>query len=263
LILARQRRDWSPALIAGELWRLLTNIDKQREILRLLKLRPFAEIAQKSPRLAFKYLIPDYLVLGFTATERALCFLHHYRRMHSALHESVLCQILQGYVTLHEISEGGSRFAFTMGLPKSDFDKEGELSLDLRVNDKNVFNLSFTIAPGWVVKSQAPEVLLITRIQGTKGCHTQIKLARKAFHDYSPRKLLFAALQGIADAFGIGEIAGVCATNQIYYGKKGAVISKRSYDDFFADLGMAKTAAGFYCSSIPIQGACFINSASA
>jgi hypothetical protein len=39
LILARQRRDWSPALIAGELWRLLTNIDKQLYVSRRLMAR--------------------------------------------------------------------------------------------------------------------------------------------------------------------------------------------------------------------------------
>jgi hypothetical protein len=39
-----------------------------------------------------------------------------------------------------------------MGLPKRMSDMEGELSLDLRVDGKKVFDLSFTIVPGWVVK---------------------------------------------------------------------------------------------------------------
>jgi uncharacterized protein VirK/YbjX len=235
------------------MWGLLTNLGTQREILRLLELRPLDEIAERRPRLAFKYLLHDYLARDFRVPERASCFLHHYRRMHCVLPESALRQILQGDVTLYEIREGCSYFALTLGMPEPTFDREGELSIHLRVDGKVVFNLTFTISPGWVVKSEAPEILLIARIQGTKGCNKQIKLARKVFHDYSPRTVLLAALQGIADAFEIGEVAAVCATNQISYKSKYAATLKRGYDDFFTKLGMVKTAAGFFSCSIPIK----------
>ena len=254
LMLVRQKTTWSPAVISGELWRLLINIGRYREILNLLKLRPFAEIAQKNPGFAFIYLVPNYLARGFTGTECVSCFLHHYRRIHAVLSESVLRQILQGYVTLYEIVEGGNRFAFTMGLPERMGDMEGELSLDLRVDGKKVFNLCFTIVPGWVVKAEVPEILLITHLQGVKGSKTQIKLARNALHDYSPRAMLLAALQGIADAFEISEIGAVCATKQRAYTKECAAILKSGYDEFFDKVGMVKTSAGFYFSPIPIEG---------
>jgi hypothetical protein len=142
----------------------------------------------------------------------------------------------------------------TIGLPEPIDLLEGELSLDLRVDGKKVFNLSFTIVPGSVVKSEAAEILLITRLQGTCGSRPQIRLARKAFHEFFPSKLLLAALQGIADAFGIGELEAVCATNQRAYTKESAAILKSAYDVFFANLGMVKTVAGFYSSPIPIEG---------
>jgi uncharacterized protein VirK/YbjX len=173
--------------------------------------------------------------------------------MHAALPESVLRQILQGDVTFYEISNGGNCFALTIGSAKAPFDKEGELSLCLKVDERNVFDMSFTIVPGWVLRSAAAEILLITRLQGTSGCSPQIKHVRKCLHEYSPRKLLLAALQGIADAFGIAELEAVCATNQSSYGKRGAVISKRSYDDFFTQLGMTTTTTGFYSCPIPIE----------
>jgi hypothetical protein len=173
--------------------------------------------------------------------------------MHSSLSESALRKILQGEITLHEVSEGGNRFVFTMALPARSGDMEGELSLDLRVNGKKVFNLCFTIVPGWVVKSEVVEVLLISHLQGTKGCGSQIKLACRAFHDYSPRCLLLAALQGFADAFGIREIVAVCATNQKSFLKGIPVVFKAAYDDSFAKVGMAKTSVGFYSSPIPIE----------
>ena len=254
LLVTRQKGSWSPAATVGEFWRFLINIGRYREILGLLKLRPFDEIAQNNTGFAFKYVVPIYLTRGFTVTERVSRFLHHYRRMHATFPENMLRQILQEDVALYEISNGVNCFAFTMGLPEQRGHLEGELSLDLRVDGKKIFNLSFTIVPGWVVKSEAAEILLITRLQGTKGSRSQIRLTRKVFNEFFPGKLLLAALQGIADAFGIGELEVVCATNQTYYDKKYAAIFQSAYDDFFAKVGMVKTAVGFYSSPIPIDG---------
>lgn len=254
ILLIRHKISWSPAVIAGESWRVLTNIGTQREIFRLLKFRPFNEIAQDKPGLAFRYVVPDYLARGFSVGERAACFLHHYRRLHATLSEDVLRRILQGNVTVYEISDGVNHFALTLGAPETMGRLEGELSIDLLVDGKNIFDLSFTIVPGWVFGSELEEILLITRLQGTFGSRPQIRLAQKAFHEFSPRKLLFAVLQGIAAAFGIGEVAAVCARNQRGFEKKYAAILKRAYDDFFAHLGMVKTASGLYSSPIPIEG---------
>jgi uncharacterized protein VirK/YbjX len=174
--------------------------------------------------------------------------------MHAALPEDVLRNILLGDVTFHKTSDGDNCFALTMGLARPHVDKEGEMSLNLEVNGKKVFSLCFTIVPGSVVQSAATEVLLITRLQGTPRCNSQLKLARKALHDYSPRGLLLAALQGVADAFEIGEIEAVCATRQAAYAKETSDLLKSGYDDFFARQGMVKTPAGFYSSSIPVEG---------
>lgn len=253
-ILARERLNWSPFKILGELWRLFASFGMRREMLSLLKLRPFDEIVQNYPGLTLNYVVRNYLVRGFTVAERASCFLHHYRRIHAALPEDVLRQILRGFVILHEKSDCDNCFALTIGLPRPPIDKEGELSLVLQVNGKRVFSLGFIIVPGWVVESEVAEVLLITHLQGTRGCNSQIKLACRAFNDYSPRGPLLAALQGVADAFGISEIEAVCATKQKSYRKEHAAILKRTYDDFFTKVGMVKTTAGFYSSSIPIEG---------
>ena len=253
-LLARQKGSWSPAVIADEFWRFLINIGAYREILRLLKLRPFDEIARNSPGWAFKYVVPNYLARGFTVTERVACFLHHYRRLHATFPDNVLRQMLQGDVSLHEISKGSNCFALTLGLPGQKGHLEGELSLDLRVDGNKVLNMSFTIVPGWVVKSKAAEVILITRHQGTPGSRANTKHVRKALHEFHPGKLLLSALQGIADVFGIAELKAVSATNQTYYDKKRAACFQSAYDNFFARVGMVKSSAGFYSSPIPIQG---------
>ena len=78
------------------------------------------------------------------------------------------------------------------------------------------------------MKRGAGEILLITRLQGTPRCYPRIKPARKAFHDHSHRALLLAGLQGFAEAFGIDEIAAVCAINQSSYSKECAAVLKNS-----------------------------------
>src|ERR1700734_2978836 len=59
--LGRQRKLWSPTLIAVELWGLLTNLGTQRKITRLFKSEPFDAVARSNPRVTFKYLAPYYL----------------------------------------------------------------------------------------------------------------------------------------------------------------------------------------------------------
>ena len=117
---------------------------------------------------------------------RILFVFHHHRRMHAVLTECVLRQILQGGPTFYEVFNGGNCFALSIGLSRPPFDKEGELSLSLQVDGKKIFIMSFTIIPGWVVKSEEAEVLLITRLQGILGCRPQIKLVRKSLYEYSP-----------------------------------------------------------------------------
>jgi len=252
-LLVGQKMSWSPSLLAGEFRRYLLSIGKRREVLRLLKHRPFSEIVQNEPRFAFKYLAPDYLARSFTVKERVSCFLHHYRRIYAAFPESLLRQILQGVFTLCEINKDGHHFSLSIGVPELMGDREGELSLAIQVDGRNVFILSFTIVPGWVVKSESAEVLLITRMQGMKGCRSQIGLLRSALNEHSPEKLLFAALQGIADAFGIDRVVGVCVSNQRSFKRESAGALMRKYDHFFAGLGMVKATAGFYSAAVPID----------
>ena len=122
-----------------------------------------------------------------------------------------------------------------------------------RVNGDIVYVLSFAIIPGRVVGANAAEVLLVTRLQGTPGCYAQIKLATKASHEVGPSALLLAALQGVADGFGVREIAAVDAEKQSSYCEGFAVCFKSAYDDFFSKLAMDKTASGFYLSPVPIE----------
>jgi len=248
-----RRTSWSPWLLAGVIARGVSNFGAHRKVLRLLKHQALAEIAQTTPRFAYKYLSQNYLARGLRTSERASCFLHHYDRMSSALPGRFMHQVANGYLALHEIRVDDNRFTLSMGISQY-FDMEGEMSLYLHVNGEIVYLVAFTIVPGAVVQSEANEVILISRFQGMKGSYRDIHLATKSLHDVAPASVLLAAVQGIADAFGIHEIASVTAARQSAYGEDSAVEFEQAYNDLFLGLGLVPTEAGFFRASIPLEG---------
>jgi hypothetical protein len=250
-ILLRQKKTWSPVLLAGVLGRAVCNIGRHRKIVQILQLPEFAELVHADPRFAFKYLTHGYLARQLSVAERASCFVHHYQSLHDRLPRPFLRQILRRDVTLVEMRDGETCFAITFGFSRT-HDKEGELSLNLAVDGQTVFILSFTIVPGKVVKSQAEDVLLITRIQGVKGCYRQISRATKALHDVAPDALLVAALQGAGEALGIRVLGCISATDQNSYCNECAESFKAAYDDFFTERGVEKNEANFFLAPIPL-----------
>jgi hypothetical protein len=207
-----------------------------------------------NPRFPLKYSSLHYLARGLTIAQQAECFIHHYRRLPDVLPENVLTQVLLEDILLDEMQAGDDRFAVRMGLSRP-WDDEGELSLNYEVNGKVVFVLSFTIIPGWVVQSEAREVVLVSRLQGVKGCFDEIQRATKTMYDVAPPALLFAALCGVAEAFGIERMAGITAAMKpgFHFYEGEAAHIQQAYDEFFIELGAIRGPADFYLAPMPPQ----------
>jgi len=251
-IVAVQKGTWSPARVARVSWSLLTNMGPAFRILRLFKLGVFKDLLHNNPRFLFKCLIRNYLAQGLSVTQSMACFLHHYKRLHASLPGPLLHRTLSSTITLHEAKQDNTPYSITLCFSR-EFEKEGELSLNLLVDAAPVFILSFTIVPGWVVQSQAADVLLISRLQGVHGYFNQIRRVTKALHDVGPPALLLAALHGFAAALGIDEFAGVCAIRQSSYTEELSGLYHGAYDDFFYGLGLAINDSGLFLSPIPHQ----------
>ncbi len=250
-----QSFDHSPARLLSLPWAFTTNILLQFEIIRILALPPFASLVRREPIFPFKYLTRGYLALGLSPAERAASLAHHYRSLHAIFPAPVLRRILHQEVTLLEEQISGSLFSVRLSAARDVARewKEGELTLVLHVDGARVYILQFTIVPGWVVKSSAPNVMLISRLQGIRGGYDQVRLATKAFLEVAPPALLLAALQGIAQVSGIDELAGVSAVGQFSYLPAYAETFRAIYDDFWIELGARKISASFYASPIPPQ----------
>jgi len=226
-------------LLAGVLWRAVNNIGRHRRIMEVLKYPEFAELARSDPRFAFKYLTLGYLARSFSVADRATCFTHHYQTLHDLLPRPFLMRLLHRDITLMQLREAETRYAVTFGLSRQ-HDKEGELSLNFQVDGATVFIMSFTIVPGRVIQSSSSDVLLITRIQGVKGCYRQISRATKALHDVAPSALLLATLQGVGQALCISALACISGVDQNSYCQECDASFNTAYDHFFAELGLRK-----------------------
>lgn len=246
----RQRRPW---LLAGISWRTLTHLRIHKQVEDFLKLPPFVDTVQDNPKFAFKYLTESYLIMDLSIADRASCFLHHYKRLYETLPDRLLRQVLHWGIDLCDFCEEGIRFTVKWGSSRP-FGKEGEMSLLLLANGEILFTISFTIVPGSVVESNKSEVILISRIQGTPGLPAdKMRPAQRALHKLRFGAVLLSALEGLASAFDIYEIVSVVASRQISYTDSYADRFKHAYDDFFADMGMTRTDAGYFSIPLPLE----------
>ena len=250
LVLGKHSFYRSPVRFARLAWDLVNNIVRQSQIVRLLGAPVFASVVRHDPIFLFKYLTRDYLARGLSTRARAESFLRHYRRLRDVLPKPVLSRILHSHIILLEKESDGHVFQVRLGRAREEL-KEGELVLALEVDGNTTFILQFTIAPGWVVQSQAPEVFMVSRLQGMKGCYGEVRLASKAFLEVAPPALLLAALHGFAQVFGVEEMAGIAAASQLCYSSDDAQLFQAAYDDYWTELGATRTSDRFFASPIP------------
>jgi uncharacterized protein VirK/YbjX len=253
LQMARQKYYWSsPSRVARIVWSITRNLHQQLEIFRILSLPAFRSLALSDPDIAFKYLSTDYLFTGLPARYRAASFVHHFRFLESHLPSGLLQQRRPLEMTVFERQEGQNLHSVRLDLPPREARYEGESRLGWLVDGVLVYSLQFSIIPGWVVQSKERDVVFILRVQGIKGQYEQIRSITRALRDVAPPALLMAALQGMASAWGIREMAGISARSQYCYEESAAAVFTQTYDDFFLSLGAARTTSDFFSCPLPL-----------
>jgi uncharacterized protein VirK/YbjX len=92
----------------------------------------------------------------------------------------------------------------------------------------------------------------VSRVQGKSGFYPAIREAMKTLGNLTLPKFIFALLEGIAQASGVHEFAGISASNLATLGD-GALLGLlyNTYDGFFQELGATRGIPGFYQSRLP------------
>lgn len=254
----RQNDNWAPRHVAPRVLRLSTLLFRPRthlKVRRALALPRFAGLMSKFPQTPFKYLSHVYLIRGLTISARATALAHHYNYLHANLSRHFTDKVLYDRLSIWEETVNDTRYDVILHF--SDKSKnEGELTITFQANGIDIFCSGFTFIPGWIVGLDLAHVLLVTRMQGTKGCFQHIRQATKTLHDVAPAAVLFAILRGIAEYLGISTIVGVCAIRQVEESVTLGVTE--AYDQFWVSLGMSKSRSDFHFLSLsaperPIQ----------
>jgi uncharacterized protein VirK/YbjX len=173
------------------------------------------------------------------------CYFHNFSYMCRNFSESSFEDVMCDEITLLQLVKNDDVFDVVIRLSAGS-DTEGELSLEFKFNGEYIFTTSFSIIPGSLFNLAQENVILISRMQGKSGKHSQFQKSTKAFGDISPQMVLLCALNGIAKSMACETILGVSATNQLSYTLASDLIHRKTYDDFYLSLGSKRMGNNFF-----------------
>jgi uncharacterized protein VirK/YbjX len=144
--------------------------------------------------------------------------------------------IAKNEITLWEDPVGDDIFSISLRIPIHDL--EGDLCLTFYVGLVQIYYMSFTIIDGRIFGIPEPNVIFITRVQGASGQFQLIKRATTKLDDVSPVSMLFTTVQAISKAFGLKNIVGITAKEQVVLSDmEPSDRFMNSYDNFWNSIG--------------------------
>lgn len=225
--------------------RLLFNLKSLFELVGVLHEPNTIALARRHPGLIYKYQT-QYLARSFSKRQRRAIQKFHYEFIGKAVNSQFYKRLVAGNIELWRSPDDLGRV--TISLRVAEYGREGDLSLTLEVERKQIYELSFTIVPGPLVGMRGTSAMFIARVQGRKGQFDDIKRATKLCRDVSPPYLLMAAAEGLAGAIGIRFAVGV--------GNDDQVSTRRIFDyaSFWEKLSPGSARGRFYVLPLPISG---------
>ncbi len=219
------------------------------EVVRIMNHRGTLLLTKRHPDLLVKYF-RNYLAKSFSKKTRREIMKFHYQFLEhicASFHEQILDN---GPVLWSDIKDDNS---YTISLSfNSKWHNEGDISLTLNQNDISLYEISFTIVPGYSINSAADAVLLVGRVQGSKYHADAIRSATRACHEVAPPHLLLAATQGIARALAIDAIGGVSNKEHVSKAEEGEAAGFFfNYDAFWETFAVKESAASIYEIPVP------------
>lgn len=220
-------------------------------------LSQLAALPQLPQLLTVQGLLPaklhrPYLRAGFSVAQRAQAILDHYHLM-AALENTTLRQLLQSPgANLLTRFKGKNDESFVIHCCPGRFDREGEITLELRYEEKLIASMSFSI-----FNENQQRSLLIGGLQGPRKhiSNDVIRDATKAAQGLFPKRLLMEVVCILAQQCGVQVISAVGDTTHVfrslrYRHSKGDHFFA-SYSEFWQSLGGEARADGVF--TLPLQ----------
>ena len=199
-----------------------------------------------------KQLINEYLFsLVFPPKKRLETLSFQYKFLHKRLTSQQRSMMIErGALCWRKDFEDCSH-SIVMKIPQK-YECEGCLSLSYAVDDKEIYLIAFTICPGSDFGFNDQFVILVSRIQGTKGRHEDISKAAKQLIDIFPSSALMSALEGLCLTLDINKVIGISAKNQVSFIDKDHRPAISQYDDFWKTFEAdTLNVSGDYLITVP------------
>lgn len=225
------------------------NIPGHVKLLDVLTRPSVMGLTSRHPLLVYKYL-GTYLASSFTRKTRLAIQMNHYRYLSERVSENFLARLVDHSVRLWEGNIDGLAFSITLRIPLEN-DNEGDISLFFEINSEKIYEISFTIAPGYPLQMDHEQVLLIGRVQGVSGKYDLIRQAGKSFHGILPGRLLLYAAEAIAQALDIHVVVGLGNGEQILKDWSARSEVGFDYDEFWHSFNGEKTSGNLFVLPIP------------
>jgi uncharacterized protein VirK/YbjX len=198
-----------------------------------------------------------YLAKDLTLGQRVRCVLAHYRFEEEVFDAAYKRAVYRdrGLRLWRQESEG---WEFTIRLElASRLSAEGDLTIALNATSGAtgacLHRLSFSWVDGTFAGIDAPVLPFVARNQGHRSeAATAFRAFERAFPHNSPSFFCFAALQGIAQALGIGHAVGVKAARQCAWRRADAAHFENAYDRFWETLGGQPMAGRGWRIALPV-----------
>jgi uncharacterized protein VirK/YbjX len=223
--------------------RALLNRRLAPDWLRLLNSHPaFSEYVRHCPRFLYKAFRP-YNTLALGPEQRLAAIRAHYACMFRRGLGQTVARASTGPVVLAETA-GKSGAVYRIQLRTVDLcDREGELVLQLAVDDKVFYTTAFTIAP-----RDGMPAISIGCIQGgrTADALDAITTATRDMHGLRPKRLLACVVRHLGHAYGCERMLMVSNRNRVVYKALRGGRVRADYDGLWTELGARLRPDGDY-----------------
>lgn len=196
-----------------------------------------------------------YLFTSLNVWQRARAIISHYQLL-SDLEQPALLRVLEARNAMTLVSwQGKNNELISLAIRTAQFDREGELMLDMYFQQHLITTLTFSLS-----KIESDNAALC--IGGLQGPRTYlnndiIKEATKACYGLFPKRILLemacllAKACGIQRVFAVGDQVHVLRGKRYIRSKKGKLHA--SYSEFWESIGAELTDQGVYTFDIDLE----------
>jgi uncharacterized protein len=193
-----------------------------------------------------------YLVKGLSARQRVGCALAHFRFEETTFTaEYKQAVYLAGGLTLWQHAADADNFLIRLEMAAR-AKAEGDLTIALVANGKCLHRLAFSWVEGAALGVPAPMLPLVACNRGRwSDSGDAFDAFERAFPNNSPSFFCFSAMQGVAQAVGMGQVVAVRCETHVAYDPDQVKQFASAYDGFWKILGGIEMPGPGYLIALP------------